>query len=77
MNLLRPQTHLIEIAKKYPDVWKIVESFRLDRGKGVPDWPDWCFLPLAGAYAPARRKTPRLPPGAIEVSIIAAWLHGG
>ena len=24
---------------------------RADRGRGVPDWPSWCYLPLAAAYA--------------------------
>ena len=24
---------------------------RADRGKSLPDWPEWCYVPLAGAYA--------------------------
>jgi hypothetical protein len=28
----------------------MVEEMRLDRGKTLPDWPDWCFLPMAAWY---------------------------
>jgi len=39
------------IGKKYPDSWKLFDQFRADRGKGLPNWPNWCFCPLAAAYA--------------------------
>jgi hypothetical protein len=29
----------------------MVEQFLADRGRDVPSWPRWCFLPLAGWYA--------------------------
>jgi hypothetical protein len=50
--------YLAEAAKTYPGAWKAVEMFREDRGKGLPDWPEWCYLPIAGALAIAIRGEP-------------------
>ena len=47
---LRPRTILETFARLYPDAWKQVDDLRANR-KGLGGWPDWCFLPLAGAYA--------------------------
>lgn len=47
----RPRMHLEEIARRYPGAWLQVDSFRADRGVDLPEWPDWCFLPIAGYYA--------------------------
>ena len=24
---------------------KYIDGFRNDKGKGLPDWADWCFVP--------------------------------
>lgn len=38
----------LRVGRKYPNAWKLTEMFR----ENPPEpWPDWCFLPLAGAYA--------------------------
>ncbi len=43
---------LLESAgRAYPGAWQQLDSFRIDRGRGLPDWPDWCYLPMAAAYA--------------------------
>src|SRR6185369_17498093 len=48
----RPRAHLAAAGKLYPEAWKTADAFRADRGcDGLPDWPDWCYLPLAGWYA--------------------------
>lgn len=47
----RPKQHLITASRRWPDAWKLVDQMRVDRGKDLPDWPEWCFLPLAGAHA--------------------------
>jgi len=47
----RPREALFAIARKYPNAWKQVDEFRASRGKDIEQWPDWCFLPLAGAHA--------------------------
>lgn len=48
----RPRDHLIAAGHLYPSAWKQADSFRADRGvDGLPDWPDWCYLPMSAWYA--------------------------
>ena len=47
---LRPGNFLHSFSRLYPNVWKQVDDFRASR-KDLGDWPEWCFLPLAGTYA--------------------------
>lgn len=48
----RPREHLATAGQLYPKAWQRVDEFRADRGTGgLPDWPAWCFLPLAAAHA--------------------------
>lgn len=47
----RPRLHLEAAGKLYPGAWKEFDRFREMRGEGLPDWPDWCYCPLAAAYA--------------------------
>jgi hypothetical protein len=49
-NTHRARDALIKVGHDYPDAWAQAESFRSGRGPGF-DWPDWCYLPLAGSYA--------------------------
>lgn len=52
MNPCRPRDHLVDFAKRYPNAWKQASGLINDKGKdGFPDWPAWCFLPIAGSYA--------------------------
>lgn len=74
---LRPVVHLRAISHKYPEAWKQLESFRADRGKDdLPDWPEWCYCPVAGAYAIVSGGG-SLPPGAgadiASVAGLGAW----
>lgn len=49
---LRPQMHLEAAGGMYPAAWRQAEELRQSRGRdGVPDWPEWCFLPMGGWYA--------------------------
>ncbi|WP_045860289.1 AcrVA2 family anti-CRISPR protein [Teredinibacter purpureus] len=47
----RPLNHLNAAAKLYPNAWKQIETFRSSKGRDLPDWPNWCFLPFAAWYA--------------------------
>lgn len=48
----RPREHLVTAGQLYPQAWRQVDQFREARGTGsLPAWPEWCFLPLAAAYA--------------------------
>lgn len=48
---LRPVDHLAAAMRLYPGAPGMIDCFRAGRGKDLPDWPDWCFLPLAAWYA--------------------------
>lgn len=52
-TLSRPLATLRMVAEAYPRMGRMVNGLRADRDKRLPDWPDWCFLPLAGWYAVA------------------------
>lgn len=41
-----PREHLAAAGRDYPNAWQIADRFRAERGRGLPDWSDWCFLPL-------------------------------
>lgn len=49
--MLRPLTHLHTVARGYPGAWKAIDAFRAARGVDVPDWPTWCFCPMAASAA--------------------------
>ncbi|NLD15865.1 MAG: hypothetical protein GX665_12390 [Gammaproteobacteria bacterium] len=51
MSAPRPKQHLIQIAKQYPNCWRDVDEMRAGKGKDLPDWPVWCYLPIAGGLA--------------------------
>ncbi len=69
--------YLARIARAYPDIWKNVDRLRSERGRRVPQWPSWCFMPLAGAYAIASGGGDDAPPekmGEIAaIGALAAW----
>ena len=48
----RPLAHLTVAGKIYPQAWQQFDVFRQMRGKdGFDNWPEWCYCPLAAAYA--------------------------
>lgn len=47
----RPKKCLEYYGRVYPEAWKQVDQFRSERGKELPWWPQWCYLPMAAAYA--------------------------
>ena len=73
---LRPGNILHSFSRLYPDAWKQVDEFRASR-RELGDWPDWCFLPLAGIYAiVSKGKTLQSPNQAHYIGILralAAW----
>ena len=58
---LRPGNILHSFSRLYPDAWKHVDEFRARR-KELGNWPDWCFLPLAGTYAIVSNEGLSAPP---------------
>lgn len=49
--MIRPIKHLNAASKLYPNAWKQVDIFRQSRGVDLPEWPAWCFMPMAAWYA--------------------------
>jgi len=49
--MLRPLEHLNNLSRRYPEAWKQVDIFRQGKGNDLPDWPDWCFMPMAAWYS--------------------------
>ena len=48
----RPRQHLAAAGSLYPNAWRQIDHFRAMRGReGLGNWPDWCFLPIAGYHA--------------------------
>lgn len=39
------------MSHAYPTAWQRVDSVRAACGSGVPQWPDWCFLPYRHVHA--------------------------
>lgn len=62
------------VARRYPGVWRTLDNMRTRRGKSLPDWPDWCFVPMAGSYAVVSGGGDnRVPPElAMEIAVVAA-----
>ncbi len=75
MDAADPVTHLIAATKLYPNLARFVDEFRSRRGRDLPAWPDWCFLPMSGWYAIVceENKVPVLGPElAADVGRLAA-----
>lgn len=46
----RPKQHLAAAGKLYAGAWKHIDKFRAGKGRDYPDWPDWCFIPIAATF---------------------------
>lgn len=75
-TICRPRQHVEAAGKLYPGAWKQADDLRSGRGIDLPDWPDWCFLPLAGWYAilSQGQKIPlHLVPDVAKLGAVGAW----
>lgn len=79
----RPLLALRAMAKRYPQAWRMLDEFRAGRGRdGLPAWPEWCHVPLAGAYAvvSSARSDDTIPFEAVgdvgRLGALAAWRIG-
>lgn len=51
VEVLRPVQRLTGMMRTYPLAGIMVDLFWSGRGKDLPDWPEWCLLPMSGWYA--------------------------
>ncbi|GGR54426.1 hypothetical protein [Streptomyces griseomycini] len=50
----RTRRYLAEVRKRYPDAFAQLNRMVRQKGApGMPDWPDWCWLPMGASYAVA------------------------
>lgn len=68
----RPREHLAAAGVLYPHAWAQADDFRARRGKDLPDWPDWCYLPLAAWYAIVSEGGDLPPERALDIGRLAA-----
>lgn len=66
-TVCRPRELLLELGREFPNAWAQAEQIRSDRS-GLPAWPDWCYLPMAGWDAIARDE--------LQVSHVSVVLSG-
>lgn len=76
-DLPRPLLHLRSFGRNYPKAWAVVDRVRAGRGPASAEWPQWCFLPVAGAYqivsgGPALHNAQKLQEVA-KLAAFAAW----
>lgn len=77
----RPREHLRAAGQLYPDAWKQFGDFRARQVRDLTPWPEWCYCPLAGAYAVVSGGgTNRVPLTQMEdvgrLGALAAWRVG-
>lgn len=48
---LKPKQLLRKLASKMPTVWDQIKAFRKAKGTQLPDWPNWCYMPLTAGHA--------------------------
>lgn len=79
--MIRPLEHLNAASKIYPDAWKQLEFMIQGKGRDLPDWPAWCFMPIAGWYSIVsagnhlERLTPKLIPDVARLAAIGTWRY--
>jgi hypothetical protein len=47
----RPERLLSDFERDFQRALPEIEKFKAGKGRDLPAWPDWCFLPVAGWYA--------------------------
>lgn len=76
MQPSHPQKLLAQLGKDYPKIWKIVDDMVSERGRSLPKWANWCFLPMvaAAAIASGGRSGPIDPSAIADISRIGALI---
>lgn len=71
--------YLSVTTRKFPEAWKQIEELRKSKGKGLPDWPAWCFLPIAGTLVVVQNHGMALGPAVgnwpAQLAALAGWRH--
>lgn len=69
----RARNHLHEWRRYYPGAFDFLDECHRGKGQdGLPDWPDWCYAPIAAA-ASAWMQWGYGPENAGTITGLAAW----
>jgi len=78
----RPLDHLAAVGWLYPEAWRQIDRFINSKGKnGLPDWPEWCFLPMEAFYAIISQEAgvvrlpPHLLPDVARLAAVGTWRY--
>ncbi len=71
----RPLDHLRAASCRWPMAWRQYGLILAGRGQDVPDWPDWCYCPMAAAHAiiSGGVDAPYLDSTISALAALAAW----
>ena len=73
----RPLELLRSAGRRWPSAWRMYNRALAGRGRELPDWPGWCYCPMAAAAAIVRvpgRQT--IDASVATVAALAAWRMG-
>ncbi|MFT5687106.1 MAG: hypothetical protein ACI8RZ_008063 [Myxococcota bacterium] len=75
---MTPQQHLTIASAEHTTAWKYLDEVRAKRGHdGLPDWPDFCFVPVDAMRTWLRRVDPEHRPGdPARLIALGAWRAG-
>ncbi|MDU0372017.1 hypothetical protein ACFPAF_16560 [Hymenobacter endophyticus] len=62
------------VLAAFPTAWEQARRFRRQQGTGIPAWPAWCFLPIAGSYAIVSKGGNMRPAAAMAIAPVAVAL---
>ena len=72
MAKVSPMQHLKRLTESYPGMSSWVSTCLQDKGKpGEPDWPNWCFMPMAAWAALIQVRCAGLDPCLKELAVSA------
>ena len=75
---MRPIEALHAVGRRFPEMWRRYDYLLSERGRSLPDWPQWCHCPMAAAYSVVSdcsdRRLSSEEAGSISVvAALAAW----
>jgi hypothetical protein len=56
-----PRALVRAMERRYPAAWRQIDTFRGERGRSVPAWPEWCYVPIAATRAIVDAGAPQAP----------------
>ena len=72
-NQCLPLDYLKKIKNDYPGAFEMMQDFHDNRGKnGIPDWPEWCYAPIAASISIATMGDNNLNPWKLMSAMPAA-----